>query len=248
MRPFAPEFILAVLPELLPFLSVTLAVVAGTIVFGSLFGGLLAAGQLGGRRLFRWLARVYIYLIRCTPPIVMLFIVFYGLPKFFMDVFEMDINDWDKILYVWVSFTLLFAAPVSEVMRAAYLAVGRDQYEAAVSIGLTPGQAFFHIVLPQAAVVALPNFGNSVIGLMKEGSLAYTIGLVDLIGKGQLIISIHYGARALETYLALAFIYLGLTLGVERLFLFLERHFAGQPRARAVSAVENETAAAVKEA
>ena len=68
MRPFAPEFILAVLPELLPFLSVTLAVVAGTIVFGSLFGGLLAAGQLGGRRLFRWLARVYIYLIRCTPP------------------------------------------------------------------------------------------------------------------------------------------------------------------------------------
>ena len=91
-----------------------------------------------------------------------------------------------------MSFTLLFAAPISEVMRSAWEAIDRGQYEAAVSIGLSPGQAFFHIVLPQAAVVALPNFGNAVINLMKEGALAYTIGLVDMSGKGQLIISHNY--------------------------------------------------------
>jgi len=229
MRPFDPYFIWTVIPALLPFLSVTLAVAAGTLFFGSLLGGLLAAGQVGGGRMVRRLAQTYIYLVRCTPPIVMLFIVFYGLPKFFMEAFSLDINAWDKIVYVWISFTLLFAAPISEVMRSSYLAVDHGQYEAAVSIGLSPRQAFFHIMLSQAAVVALPNFGNAVISLMKEGSLAYTIGLVDLIGKGQLIISVHYGARALETYLALTLIYLVLTLGVEQLFSFLEHHFSGLP-------------------
>ena len=233
MRPFDPSFIWAVIPALLPFLSVTLAVVAGTLFFGSLLGGLLAAGQVSGGRMVRRLAQAYIYLVRCTPPIVMLFIVFYGLPKFFMEVFSLDINAWDKIVYVWISFTLLFAAPISEVMRSSYLAVDQGQYEAAVSIGLSPRQAFLHIMLSQAAVVALPNFGNAVISLMKEGSLAYTIGLVDLIGKGQLIISVHYGARALETYLALTLIYLVLTLGVEQLFSFLEHRFSGLPQSDA---------------
>lgn len=230
MRPFNPQFILDVMPNLLPFLWVTLAVVLGTIFWGSLIGFVLAWAKQSQKLRYRWLADGYTYIIRCTPSIVLLFIVFYGLPKFFLEVFDTDINSYDKIFFVLVTFTLLFAAPISEVMRSAYEAIDRGQYEAAVSIGLTPWQAFHHIVLPQATVVALPNFGNSVINLMKEGSLAYTIGLVDLIGKGQLIISQHYGAYALETYLALSFIYLLLTLGIEKLFLCLENAFSRQKK------------------
>lgn len=230
MRPFNPQFILDVIPNLLPFLWVTLAVVVGTVFFGSIFGFVLARAKLSQKGYYRWLADGYIYIIRCTPSIVLLFIIFYGLPKFWLEVFDTDINDYDKIFFVLVTFTLLFAAPISEVMRSAYEAIDHGQYEAAVSIGLTPWQAFYHIVLPQATVVALPNFGNSVIELMKEGSLAYTIGLVDLIGKGQLIISQNYGAYALETYLSLSFIYLLLTLGVERSFLRLEHVFSRQKK------------------
>ena len=231
-RPFSPEYLLEVLPGLLPFLGVTLTVTVGTIVFGSLLGGLLAWAGKSRSRLLAVLSRGYIYIIRCTPSIVLLFIVFYGLPKFCLEVLETDINAYDKIFFVLVSFTLLFAAPISEVMRSAWEAIDRGQYEAAVSIGLSPGQAFFHIVLPQAAVVALPNFGNAVINLMKEGALAYTIGLVDMIGKGQLMISHNYGAYALETYLALAAIYLVLTVGVEKLCRYLERSFS-PPRSAA---------------
>jgi L-cystine transport system permease protein len=231
MRPFNPQFILDVIPNLLPFLWVTLSVVLGTVFFGSLLGFVLARAKLSQKPLYCWLADGYIYIIRCTPSIVLLFIVFYGLPKFCIEVFDMDINGYEKIFFVLVTFTLLFAAPISEVMRSAYEAIDHGQYEAAVSIGLTPWQAFYHIILPQATVVALPNFGNSVIELMKEGSLAYTIGLVDLIGKGQLIISQNYGAYALETYLPLAFIYLLLTLGVEKSFLRLEHAFSRQKKA-----------------
>lgn len=230
MRPFNPQFILDVIPNLLPFLWVTLAVLLGTVFFGSLLGFVLARAKLSQKPLYRWLANGYTYIIRCTPSIVLLFIVFYGLPKFCLEVFNTDINGYEKIFFVLVTFTLLFAAPISEVMRSAYEAIDHGQYEAAVSIGLTPWQAFYHIVLSQATVVALPNFGNAVINLMKEGALAYTIGLVDLIGKGQLIISQNYGAYALETCLALSFFYLLLTLGVEQSFLRLEHAFSRQKK------------------
>ena len=230
MRPFNPQFMIDVIPNLLPFLWVTLAVVLGTVFFGSLLGFVLAQAKLSGKSRYRWLADGYTYIIRCTPSIVLLFIVFYGLPKFCLEVFDTDINRYDRIFFVIVTFTLLFSAPISEVMRSAYEAIDHGQYEAAVSIGLTPWQAFYHIVLPQATVVALPNYGNSVIELMKEGALAYTIGLIDLIGKGQLIISQNYGAYALETYLSLSVIYLLLTLGVEKSFLRLEQALSRQKK------------------
>jgi len=231
MRPFSLQFLVDVFPILLPFLSATLAVVVGTIFFGSIAGGLLAWAKSGSYKLLERLAQAYTYIIRCTPPIVLLFIVFYGLPKFCLEVLDTNINDYDKLFFVIISFTFLFAAPVSEVMRSAYEAIDHGQYEAAVSIGLSPWQAFFHIVLPQATVVALPNFGNSVISLMKDGSLAYTIGFIDLIGKGQLIVSMNYGTYAMETYLALALIYLILTIGMEKLFLWIEQRFSRHKQA-----------------
>lgn len=100
-----------------------------------------------------------------------------------------------------------FSAYVSEIFRVAYSAVPRGQYEAAISVGISGWQAFWHIMLPQAAVLALPNFGNSVINLLKEGALAYTIGLIDMIGKGNLIIAKNFGAYGIEIYLACMLVY-----------------------------------------
>ena len=102
----------------------------------------------------------------------------------------------------------------------------RQQYEAALSIGLTPAQAVRRVMLPQGLVVALPNLGNSLISLFKEGSLAFTIGLIDMMGSGNLIISRNYGAYSLETYIALAIIYWALTLIIEAVFLWLEKHYS----------------------
>ena len=81
-------------------------------------------------------------------------------------------------------------------------------------------------MLPQGLVVALPNLGNSLISLFKEGSLAFTIGLIDMMGAGNLIISRNYGAYSLETYLALAAIYWAITLIIEQIFLRLEKHYS----------------------
>lgn len=215
MRPFHPQYILEVLPRLILYLPVTAAIMIGTVFFGSLLGILLAAGRIRRGRAGRALANGYIYVIRCVPSIVLLFLVYYGLPEL-LQAFGVDINDAGKGFFVITTFSLLFGASMAEVFRSAYEAVDRGQREAAVSVGLTEFQAFYRIVLPQCVRVAIPNFTNALVNLMKEGSLAYTIGLIDIMGKGQLIIGQNHGSYSLEIYLALFALYWGLTLLMEK--------------------------------
>ena len=225
-RPFYPEKILEIIPVLLPYLSVTFEILFGTIVTGLVLGFLLAKGRLSKKRWQQRIAGFIINAFRCTPSIVMLFVIFYGLPTLFWAVFNIDINEWSKGFYVITSLGLLFSATAAEVMRSSYLAIPAGQREAALTSGLTERQAFIRIILPQAFVVSLPNLGNSAIVLLKEGSLAFTIGLIDVMGKGNLNISINFGAYAIETYIALAIIYWTLTILFEQIFKRLEKHYS----------------------
>lgn len=231
-RPFSPDIIFTSIPALLPYLAVTLVVGVTSILTGSILGMLLAWAKLSGHKVIRALADGYTYIIRCTPSIVLLFIVFYGLPKFMEAEFGIDMDNLSRAIFVIITFTLLFGAYVSEVFRSAYETVDRGQYEAAVTIGLSPEQAFFRVMLPQATVIALPNFGNSVINLMKESALAYTIGLIDLLGRTNLIISKNYGAYGVELYVACLLIYWALSFLIEQAFLRMESYL-GRGRLKA---------------
>lgn len=225
-RPFSPAHILISLKTILPFLPVTLAVVALVIVFGLLLSILLVYLKLSKHKICNLLADIYIQITRCTPAIVLLFIVFYGIPKFVSVVFGVNIHFWPKIIFVVIALSLLYAATLCEIIRSSYLAVGKGQLEAGLSVGLTKFQALRRIVIPQAIVYALPNLGNSFISLLKEGSLAFTIGLIDVMGAGNLYISRNYGGYGLETYLALTAIYWILTFIIEKTFKGLEKHFS----------------------
>ena len=225
-RPFSPVQIYKSFLTIIPYARVTFCVVLGTIVLGMALAVLLFAQKQSKHKAVRLLADGYINIIRCTPSIVLLFIVYYGIPKIALAAFDVNLNFSSKIIYVILSLSLIYAASLAEVIRSAYLALGRAQYEAALSIGLTPLQAVWRVMLPQGIVVALPNLGNSLISLFKEGSLAFTIGLIDMMGAGNLIISRNYGAYSLETYLALAIIYWSLTLIIEQIFLRLEKHYS----------------------
>lgn len=225
-RPFSPVQIYNSFLKIIPYFGVTFGVVLGTIVLGMALAILLFTQKQSKRRWARILADGYINIIRCTPSIVLLFIVYYGIPKLALGLFGLDLNFSSKIIYVIISLSLLYSSTLAEIIRSAYLALGRSQYEAALSIGLTPLQAVWRVMLPQGIVIALPNLGNSLISLFKEGSLAFTIGLIDMMGAGNLIISRNYGAYSLETYIALAVIYWALTLIIEQIFLRLEKHYS----------------------
>ena len=225
-RTFDFTVIGGIVGDLLAYLDVTLLVALTSIAFGSLFGMVLAGIKIAGSSWGRGLVNIYTYIMRCTPSIVLLFIVFYGLPVLVRGLFNYSINDMHRAVFAIITFALLFGAYISEVFRAAYQAVPKGQYEAAVSIGIAPWQAVYHVILPQSARIALPNFGNSVINLLKEGSLAYTIGLIDMLGRGNMIIAQHYGAYGIETYLACILIYWLMTLLLETAFNRLELHLS----------------------
>ena len=201
-RAFDIGMIGQVLPQLLAYLDVTLLVGFVSITLGSLLGGVLAWANIGGSMPLRWAALAYVYVMRCTPSIVLLFIVFYGLPKLAFALFDYDMNALHRAVFAVITFTLLFGAYISEVFRAAYTAVPRGQYEAAVSAGLTPFQAFRHVMFGQAAM----------------------IGLIDLIGRGNLIIAQNFGAYGIEVYLAAMLIYWVLVLILEQIFGAAEKH------------------------
>lgn len=223
MRLFNPQFILEAIPQLLPYLNITLLIMISTVILGGLLGILIAAAMIRKNKILKALAYFFTYIIRCVPSIVLLFIIFYGLPQVVLQITGKDINSYNSAFFVLITFSILYSANFAEVCRSSYLAIDKGQREAAISMGLSEFQAFYRIVLPQCIAVGLPNFTNSLVSLMKEGALAYTIGLVDIMGKGKLIIANNYGAYAIETYIALGIIYWILTIIFERVFGMIER-------------------------
>ena len=95
-------------------------------------------------------------------------------------------------------------------------------------------------MLGQTAIIALPNFGNAAINLLKEASLAYTIGLIDLIGKGNLIIAQNFGAYGIEIYLACMLVYWVMVLLLEQVFHWLEKRLDKGTSLRAASAEKHD--------
>ena len=212
MVSYEPSRVITFLPEILSALPLTLWVLVLTILFGSLLGLFLAWSQLSGEKSLSSFARGYVFILRCTPPIVLIFLVFYGLPRFLEWWLGIDVNGWSRSVFVILAMTLLFAASISEVFKSSYQALPKGQLEAGLSIGLTDYQTFVRILLPQAFRIALPNITTAIINLLKDIALAYTIGLVDLMGAGNLVISRNLGNYSLETYTVVAIIYWGLAL------------------------------------
>jgi L-cystine transport system permease protein len=206
--------------DILSFLPVTLFLCILSLFFGALLGIFLTVMKLSGTKLLSKLAFSYSNMIRSTPTIILLFLVYYGLPKI---VPFFDMNEAPAGASVILTFSLYTAAYFSEIFRSSYLAVSKRQYEAAVSVGLNDVQALREVILPQVFLISIPNIGNIIINTLKEMSLAFTIGTVDLLGRAQIIIANSYGAHTVEIYIASAILYLLLSIGLDVSFRRIER-------------------------
>ena len=224
MKSIVWEKIIEYIPKILPYFYISAGYVVLSFLIGTLLALLLAHFKIAGGRVTRRLAYAYTTAMRCVPSIVLLFLSYYGLIYAGKNL-GLNFTGDNKFLYVVFTFSLFIAGSMSEVIRSAYEAVEKGQWDAGVSIGLTPVMVLCEIIFPQAFRYALPNIGNSIIYLFKEGALAYTIGLIDMIGKGNQLIGTDRG-HALEIYLALACIYWPLSILLERIFGFLEKKFS----------------------
>lgn len=225
MVSYNPDYILEVLPKILEALPLTLGILFSTISLGSLLGLGLTWAQVSEQSGLSTIAQLYIFMIRCTPPVVLLFMIFYGLPEFFIWWLGLDINGWSRSIFVIIAMVLLFGASISEVFKSAYDAIPKGQLEAGLSIGLTGAQTVIRIILPQAIRIALPNITTAILNLLKDAALAYTIGLADIMGAGNLIIGQNLGNHSLEIYTAVAIIYWSIALVLSLGNNFLEKKF-----------------------
>jgi L-cystine transport system permease protein len=216
--------ILTLICQIAEKLPVTLLIMVGSLVLGSLLGISITVIKLGKNRALNLIITGYVSFLRGTPPLVQLFLIFYGLPKL-LGLIGIDVNDWDKTLFAILTFSLHSSAFISEVLRSAYLAVDKGQREAALSVGMSGIQAFIRIVFPQAFLIALPNIGNTMIRMLKETSLAFTIGITDIMGQVTVITGRCYGANQLELYIIIAFIYWIICIMIENGISALERYY-----------------------
>jgi len=224
------EVILSILSyayRMLPYLGVTFQYVILSLFFGVILAFGIAYLKLKGNKVTRAIANGYTTLMRCIPSIVMLFLVYYIIPAFLREWFGIEFRSNDTMIFVVLTFTLLLGGFLSETMRSAYQAVDKGQREAAVSAGLTSFQAFYRITLPQAFYYSIPNLGNTVIYLFKEGALAFTIGLIDVMGRAFRLSAQTMGGDVLKIYLALALIYWPLAIIFEQFFKRLEKKAGG---------------------
>jgi cystine transport system permease protein len=169
-----------------------------SFIGGILLGFLTALVRLYGNKFIAAIARFYVWVIRGTPLLVQLFIIFYGLPNF-----GIVLNPFPAAL---MGFILCIGAYTSETIRAAISSIDKGQWEASFSIGMTWNQAMFRTILPQAARVATPSLANTFISLVKDTSLAASLTVPELFMSAQRIAAVTY--EPLIIYSEAAIIYL----------------------------------------
>ena len=183
---------------LLPGLLVTIPLTAISFALALVIAVIVALIQFAGVPVLSQIARFYIWIIRGTPLLVQLFIVFYGLPHVGVLI--------DPFVAAVVVFSINEGAYCSETMRAALDSAPKGQLEAGLCAGMSWGQTIRRIVLPQAFRTAFPTLGNSLISMVKDTSLAANITVTEMFMTTQRIVARTY--EPLLLYVEVALIYL----------------------------------------
>lgn len=180
MRALDFEYMLDLVPVLLGYIPLTLFMSLVAMFFALILASILAVERVFRVPVLDVFVRLFISFFRGTPLLVQLFLFYYGLPQVLS--FLTTING---VTATIMGLTLHFSAYMAESIRAAILGVDRSQWEAAQAVGMTQTQMMGQIILPQAARVAAPTLVNYFIDMIKGTSLAFTLGVTELMGATQ---------------------------------------------------------------
>src|SRR5437016_13520077 len=214
------NFILQNLPDFLIGARNTLIYCAASFPLALLIGLILALMKTSR---FTWLstpAKIFIEVVRSTPIITQLFLVYYGLGAVLANY------DLAYLLNAWVAgiavLALNYAAYEAEVFRAGFLSVERGQTEAALSLGLTSPQNFFRIILPQAIPLMIPPFVNDFIYMLKDSAIVSVIAGTELTSVLNTWVT-HHGSNPIPLYALAIVLYLLLSLPTSYAARYFER-------------------------
>ncbi len=184
-------------PLLMGAIAGTIPLALASFSLGLLLALVVALMRLSRNRVVSAVARIYISVIRGTPLLVQLFVIFYGLPSI-----GITISPWPSAI---IAFSLNVGGYAAEVIRAAILSVPKGQWEAGHTIGMSRHQTLVRIILPQASRVSVPPLSNTFISLVKDTSLASLILVTELFRVAQQVAA--FSQEFMLLYLEAAVIY-----------------------------------------
>ncbi|WP_289942919.1 amino acid ABC transporter permease [Tetragenococcus halophilus] len=164
--------------------KVTIPLAVFSFMVGIILAVLVASARLSNNRILQKMAAFYVWIIRGTPLLVQLYIIFFGLPSL-----GVTLEPWPAGI---LAFAVNFGAYASEAIRGAITSVPKGQIEAAESLGMSSFQVFWRAVLPQAVRVAIPALMGNFISLVKQTSLASTVTIMDLMLTADRYVSRYY--------------------------------------------------------
>lgn len=180
MRPLDTAYMWDLVPVIAGYVPLTLFMAIVAMAAALTLGSALAIVRVLRVPVLDRIVAVFISFFRGTPLLVQLFLFYFGLPQVVPAMTGID-----GVTAAIIGLTLHFSAYMAESIRGAILGVDRSQWEAAQSIGMTQGQLLRRIILPQAARTAAPTLMNYFIDMIKSTSLAFTLGVTEMMGAAQ---------------------------------------------------------------
>ncbi|MCT4619456.1 MAG: amino acid ABC transporter permease [Marinisporobacter sp.] len=206
MKPnFDAVFMLEVFPRIIQYIHITLSITIISMIVGLCIGTALAIISIYKIKLLYPISKIYISFFRGTPLLVQLFLLYYGIPQIVPQFASISAYS-----AAFIGLSLNSAAYMSEIIRSAINAVDKGQMEACLSVGMSSLQGMRRIILPQAARIAIPPLGNTFVSLLKESSLAFTLGVSEMLAQAKMSAAATY--KFFESYLAVALIYWFITV------------------------------------
>lgn len=218
-------FIAEAFPQVLASIPVTLLLVFVSIPMGWVLGILIALVKNAKVPVLYQISVVFVSFMRSVPMVVVLFVAYYSVPLIIQSYttsigLSVNVDAVPAAAYAICAFIFEQAAYSSEVFRSAILAVDKGQLEAAESVGMTKTVAYLRIVLPQAITSALPNLNGLFVGLVQGTSLAYFVGVYEVMATSNLLATSSYAY--IEAYLMATVIYEVLSFVFNRIFRVIE--------------------------
>lgn len=211
---------------MLEYLPVTLMLTLWAALIGLLLGFLFAVIKMKKIPVLKQMIAFFVSFIRGTPVIVQLYLTYFGIPILIKYINYYQGTNYRTtgirpIIYAIVALGINSAAYNTVTIQSALESVNKGEIEAAISLGLSGTQRMFRIIIPEAVEVALPSIGNTLIGLIKGTSLAFTCSVIEMTAAGKILAGHDY--RYFECYVALAIIYWLITIVLEIIMGFIIR-------------------------
>ena len=211
------EYILQIAPAIAGGFQVTLSLFFIVIILSVPGGMLLALLRLSTNRVVTAIVDAYVYVMRGTPLMLQILLIYYGLP-FMIDGFELT----DMTAAV-LSFVLNYIAYLCEIFRSGIQSIPKGQYEGAKVLGFTYVQTMYKIILPQVIKRVLPPLANETITLLKDTSLVYVLAMNDILRITRSIVQRDFDITA---FIVAGIFYLTMTFVLTKLYQYLERRMA----------------------